>query len=134
MRDNIKYSKHKEVKGVGYRQYDNYDALEVPFYDAIPSDYQGAMGVPISFLDKYCPEQFEILGSFNNSSIENKETEGYVLSTDTLTMINGKETLWNGPVVDKQPLYKRIVIRRRDPVNPVNPVKKREERCHAKTT
>ena len=61
MADNIKYSRHKEVKGIGYRKYDNYDAIEVPFTDAIPSDYDGVMGVPISFLDKYCPEQFEIV-------------------------------------------------------------------------
>ena len=64
--DNIKYSRHKEVKGIGYRKYDNYDAIEVPFTDAIPSDYDGIMGVPISFLDKYCPEQFEIVGVFNH--------------------------------------------------------------------
>lgn len=62
MQDNIKYSKHKEIKGLGYKHYDNYDAIEVPFTDAIPKDYKGVMGVPISFLDKYCPEQFEILG------------------------------------------------------------------------
>ena len=62
MHDNIKYSKHKELKGKEYQKYDNYDAIEVPFTDAIPSDYHGVMGVPISFLDKYCPEQFEILG------------------------------------------------------------------------
>ena len=62
--DNLKYSKHKEVKGkTSYDRYDNYDAIEVPFTDAIPSDYDGVMGVPISFLDKYCPEQFEILGA-----------------------------------------------------------------------
>lgn len=60
--DNIKFSNHKEVKGVGYRKYDNYDAIEVPFTDAIPSDYPGLMGVPISFLDKFNPDQFEILG------------------------------------------------------------------------
>lgn len=60
--DNKKFSKHKEVKGVGYKKYDNYDAIEVPFADAIPSDCDGVMGVPISFLDKYSPEQFEILG------------------------------------------------------------------------
>lgn len=63
MDDNIKFSKHKEIQGIGYQKYDNYDAIEVPFTDAIPSDYDGVMGVPISFLDKYCPEQFEILGS-----------------------------------------------------------------------
>lgn len=62
MAQNIKHSKHKEVRGVGYRKYDNYDAVEVSFTDAIPGDYDGVMGVPISFLDKYCPEQFEILG------------------------------------------------------------------------
>ena len=60
--NNIKFSKHKEVKGTGYKKYDNYDAIEVPYTDAIPSDYKDVMGVPISFLDKYCPEQFEILG------------------------------------------------------------------------
>ena len=63
MADNLRYSKHKEIRGkVAYDHYDNYDAIEVPFTDAIPSDYNGVMGVPISFLDKYCPEQFEILG------------------------------------------------------------------------
>ena len=61
MADNIKFSKHKEVRGIGYKKYDNYDAIEVPFTDAIPSDYFEDMGVPISFLDKYCPEQFEIV-------------------------------------------------------------------------
>ena len=62
MAQNTKHSKHKDVRGVGYRKYDNYDAIDVPFTDAIPSDYDGVMGVPISFLDKYCPEQFEIVG------------------------------------------------------------------------
>lgn len=62
MEDNIKYSRHKEIKEKKYPHYDNFDAIEVPFYDAIPCDYDGMMGVPISFLDKYCPEQFEIMG------------------------------------------------------------------------
>lgn len=62
MEENIMYSKHKEIRGKGYAHYDNYDAIEVPYTDAIPSDYDGAMGVPITFLDKYCPDQFEILG------------------------------------------------------------------------
>jgi len=60
--DNIKFSKHKQVKDVGYQKYDNYDAIEVPFTDAIPSNYDSVMGVPISFLDKYDPDQFEIVG------------------------------------------------------------------------
>jgi hypothetical protein len=64
MADNLKFSKHKELKGKdAYQRYDNYDAIEVPYTDAIPCDYAGVMGVPISFLDKYCPEQFEILGA-----------------------------------------------------------------------
>ena len=64
MAENFKHSKHKELKELKeYIRYDNYDAIEVPFTDAIPDDYSGIMGVPTSFLDKYCPEQFEILGS-----------------------------------------------------------------------
>ena len=59
---NMRFSKHKEIKGKGYQKYDNYDAIEVNYYDAIPSDYDGVMGVSITFLDKYCPEQFEIVG------------------------------------------------------------------------
>ncbi len=62
MAENRKYSKHQVVRETGYLNYDNYDAIEVPFSDAIPADYKGVMGVPISFLDKYCPEQFEIVG------------------------------------------------------------------------
>ena len=63
MEENLKFSRHKEIRQNGYQKYDNYDAIEVPFTDAIPSDYPGVMGVPISFLDKYCPEQFEIMGA-----------------------------------------------------------------------
>ena len=63
MEDNILYSKHKEIKGKGYVKYENYDAIDVPYTDAIPSDFEGNMGVPRTFLDKYCPEQFEIIGS-----------------------------------------------------------------------
>ena len=63
MADNLRYTKHKELKGKAeYDHYDNYDAIEVPFTDAIPSDYDGVMGVPVTWLDKYCPEQFEIVG------------------------------------------------------------------------
>ncbi|MDD6928048.1 MAG: adenine-specific methyltransferase EcoRI family protein [Bacteroidales bacterium] len=65
--DNLRYSRNKKIKGKSfeeaYPRYDNYDAIEVGSTDAIPSDYDGVMGVPISFLDKYCPEQFEIIGA-----------------------------------------------------------------------
>lgn len=77
MADNLKYSKHKEIKGKkSYDAYDNYDAIEVPFTDSIPSDYVGVMGVPISFLDKYSPDQFEVVGITDrddNSGIKIKE-------------------------------------------------------------
>ena len=59
--ENLKFSKHPIVKEKGYRKYDNYDAIDIPFVDAIPNDYDGEMGVPITFLGKYCPEQFEII-------------------------------------------------------------------------
>ncbi|MDY0315429.1 MAG: adenine-specific methyltransferase EcoRI family protein [Bacteroidales bacterium] len=59
MADNIKFN--KKLKGQEYQKYDNYDAIEVPYTDAIPSDYEGVMGVPITFLDKYNPEQFKII-------------------------------------------------------------------------
>lgn len=59
--ENVKFN--KKLKGKEYRKYANYDAIEVPFTEAIPSDYEGKMGVPISFLDKYSPNQFKIIGS-----------------------------------------------------------------------
>ena len=102
MADNFKYSKHKEIRGKGYEKYDNYDAIEVPFTDAIPSDYAGVMGVPISFLDKYCPEQFEIVGA--------TESEGKGFS----------EGLWDKtskisqPIVNNERIYKRIFIKHRN--------------------
>jgi len=78
MADNLKYSKHKEIKGkAAYDRYDNYDAIEVPFTDAIPSDYEGVMGVPISFLDKYSPEQFEIVGMCENIDLYKLKTKVY---------------------------------------------------------
>ena len=53
---------NKKYDKVEYPKYDNYDAIEVSKVQYIPSDYEGVMGVPISFMDKYNPEQFEILG------------------------------------------------------------------------
>ena len=78
MADNLKYSKHKEIKGKqSYDRYDNYDAIEVPFTDAIPSDYEGVMGVPVSFLDKYSPDQFEIVGRCENENLYQLKTKVY---------------------------------------------------------
>ncbi len=64
-KDNLKFNKH--ISPNGYQEYDNYEAIEVPRIDAIPSDYDGVMGVPITFLGKYNPEQFEILGATQRS-------------------------------------------------------------------
>jgi hypothetical protein len=66
MADNLKFNKKLIKKldgGSEYVRYDNYDAIEVPYTDAIPSDFGGVMGVPITFLDKYNPDQFEIVGT-----------------------------------------------------------------------
>ena len=64
------------------------------------------MGVPITFLDKYNPEQFEILGSFNAG--EHGQELG---ATKTRAYSKGKEIMWNGPVIAKKPLYKRLIIK-----------------------
>ncbi len=62
MEENLRYSKHKEIMGKKeYIHYEDHDAIEVNYYDAVPSDYNGVMGMAVSFLDKYNPEQFEIL-------------------------------------------------------------------------
>lgn len=69
----------------------------------------GCIGVPITFFDKWSAEQFRIIGSFNaNNETNNKY--GYVKSCYTPIIINNKEKLWNGPIVAKKALYKRIVI------------------------
>ena len=78
-----------------FQKYDNYDAIEVPKTKWIPSDCKGAMGVPISFLDKYCPEQFEILGL-------DRYIEGNKTPNKRFTL-NGVEA------------YARIVIRHKNP-------------------
>lgn len=105
MADNIKYSKHKEIKGKEYVKYVNYDALEIPFSDAIPSDYNGLMGVPVTFMDKYCPEQYEIIG--------------ISLTLATTKPANLPKSQQGGPAFylqkedGYQRLYPRIVIRKK---------------------
>ena len=100
--DNLRFSRHREIRGrEAYPSYDNYDAIEVPYVDAIPSDHDGVMGVPITFLDKYCPEQFEILGT--------SESEGSGFSNGLWRAESGVTQ----PMVDAGRVYKRIFIRRR---------------------
>ena len=64
--ENIKFSRHPGVKDIGYQKYVNYDAIEVPKVEAIPRDYEGVMGVPITFLSKYNPDQFEIIANMDD--------------------------------------------------------------------
>lgn len=68
-RNRTKRRAKKEIRERGYPRYDNYDAIEVSYTEAIPSDWEGNMGVPISFLDKYNPEQLEILGITDRGTI-----------------------------------------------------------------
>jgi len=86
-----------------YPRYDNYDAIEVSKVKDIPKDYDGVMGVPITFLDKYNPEQFEILGMSASAGYD-AETVGIPKNEnfkDARPLIKGKNT------------YARILIKRR---------------------
>ena len=115
--ENMKFSRHQEVRGIGYRTYDNYDAIEVPFTDAIPSDHPGVMGVPISFLDKYNPDQFEIvdLSRYTKTAGMSKEfVAAYYASGQTGQISEGHPDLCYYDI-DGRPVvpYMRILIRRR---------------------
>lgn len=107
MADNIKFSKHKEIKGKEYLRYDNYNAIEIPFTDAIPNDYDGAMGVPITFLDKYSPEQFEILNALNRYSLF--DDDELIINRDENRIGNHMCSINNG----ERFTYFRIIIKRR---------------------
>lgn len=107
--DNIKFSKHKEVRGIGYESYWNFDAIEVPFVDAIPSDYDGIMGVPITFLDKYDPDQFEIIA--NGDDRDEMEALGVPPLGPEYVVNAGRRKV--GVPSTKKAAYKRILIRHR---------------------
>lgn len=94
MADNLKFNKKMQDK-TAYDKYDNYDAIDVSYVDAIPSNYDGVMGVPISFMDKYSSEQFEIVGA--NRGVGQDPDGIYGRST----YVNGKET------------YKKLFIKHR---------------------
>ncbi len=123
MSDNLRYSKHKEIKGkTEYEKYDNYDAIEVPYSDSIPNDYDGIMGVPISFLDKYCPEQFEILGMCENEDLYGLKTRTYTTEECKQAYVDkfGKPGTYDlnasGVVIRnglKEKVYQRILIKRK---------------------
>lgn len=82
-----------------YPKYDNYDAINVDKVTDIPEDYDGVMGVPITFLDKYCPNQFEIVGQLNVGCF--MDENGWQGSKGKhMLMVNGKD------------VYKRILIKK----------------------
>ncbi len=97
--DLILYKPYTEEE---YPTYDNYNAINVNKTKDIPIDYSGVMGVPITFLDKYSPEQFEILG-LSASAGYNEEIVGipFLGDKDARPLINGKNT------------YARIFIKNR---------------------
>ncbi|MBR6002515.1 MAG: adenine-specific methyltransferase EcoRI family protein [Bacteroidales bacterium] len=111
LQDNIRYGKHKDIREYGYLKMDNYDAIEVKYPDAIPNDYRGVMGVAITFLDKYCPEQFEIVGIADRGNEWGIKTKEY-----TLADAPNPGDLNRGAVVIRdgayEMLYKRILIKR----------------------
>lgn len=123
MADNLRYSKHQEIRGRAcYQKYENYDAIEVPFTDAIPSDYDGIMGVPVTFIDKYCPEQFEILGMTENLDLYELKTRKF--STEECQAAyrakfgkNGTYDLNRSAILSRngilEQVYARILIRRK---------------------
>ena len=85
-------------KGVEFPKYDNYDAIEVSKVKEIPLDYDGVMGLPITFLYQYCPEQFEIIGKFDTGS-----------PNDDLDL--------EKPLINGKSCYKRLAIRHRKDEN-----------------
>lgn len=94
---------YKHYNPEEYPKYDNYDAIEISKVCEIPMDYDGVMGVPITFLGKYCPEQFEILWTTDrggNGMLEDIKVSSFDKSWDS-AWINGKK------------VYKRIFIKRR---------------------
>lgn len=119
MAENIKFSRHQEVRGTGYKSYENYDAIEVPYTDAVPSDFDGVMGVPITFLDKYNPDQFEIVGTTESNAPDNSfRTRLYSSQEcrDAYATRFGKPGTYDlnaSGVVDGVKVYKRILIRRK---------------------
>jgi len=120
MSENLKFS--KKLKGQNeYYRYDNYDAIEVPFTELIPRDFHGIMGVPISFLDKYCPDQFEIIWRGGDMEWAENECAFFTKPDDYKAEIyKQRDRTWrvqNPYLLDSdglaQTVYQRIFIRKK---------------------
>ena len=99
-----------------YPKYDNYDAINVDKVADIPCDYPGVMGVPLTFMDKYCPEQFEIVGLAKRGGDPRLKTKNYTKDEyDNYSDLNA------GPTILKDSLpkviYSRILIKNKHPEN-----------------
>ena len=111
-RRNIELDLYKKYSADEYPKYDNYDAIEVSRVENIPMDYDDVMGVPITFLDKYCPTQFEIVGFFNNYKPETADVENGQIYGNAVKIASTK-SLFRGPVLNGKATYFRILIRRK---------------------
>jgi len=116
--ENLKFSKGLRGKAA-YDRYANYDAIEVGNYKEIPSDYDGAMGVPITFLDKYNPDQFEIVGSSMTLGVPMSE----VARKGTYLQGGPRFYIDNGDGTYRR-MYDRVIIRRRRRTRPAKGSKK----------
>lgn len=105
----ILYKKYSEIE---YPTYDNYDAINVDKVDSIPEDFYEIMGVPITFLDKYCPEQFEILGLTDRQNTSGLRTKKYTIEHHPkYNDLNARGVIIkNG---EYKQIYARILIRRK---------------------
>ena len=93
----------KKYNKKDYPKYDNYDAIEVGKVKDIPKDYDGVMGVPITFLSKHNPKQFEILGVSNRECHDNfPDTRRYDKYWECKP--NGKETGASGKKINENPV------------------------------
>ena len=98
-----------------YPTYDNYDAIEVSKTSDIPYDYSGAMGVPITFLDKYNPEQFEIIGQTQGDSGKELGLRPYdrALKKYNKSLRDGQLYYMKNGIPEKP--YARVLIRNKHP-------------------
>lgn len=110
MEDNLRFNK-KLKSNKAYDHYDNYDAIEVPYTDAIPNDYDGIMAVPVSFLDKYNPDQFEILGVTQRNDDPYKIKQYTKAEYSNANDLNARGVI----IVNGKPkaMYARILIKKK---------------------
>jgi len=101
-----------------YPKYDNYDAIEVSKVVEIPMDYDGLMGVPITFLNKYNPEQFEILGMCENLDLYKLKTRVYTSEEckKRYFKLFGKKGTYDlnaSGVINGNKVYQRLLIKQK---------------------